>query len=457
MLFKTGIMSRSLQEIWQQFLLDVQDSCSPLEVRKWINPIKCQGESNDKKLVLHVPNVFVKEHLLSNYSQKLSLLFGTKKSQLPLTFCIDSTAPKKQVHYVKDNTNLAPLKQRTRPQNLNASYTFDSFVAGTSNQFIKSAAEGVATQPGHAGNVLFLHGSVGLGKTHLLHAMGNHIFEHHPNTQIACLTTEEFINHLVECLQNRSIQNMKKFYRNLDVLLVDDIQFLQNRKNFEDEFCNTFESLITHNKLIVITSDLPPKQLSLSSRIIDRMQKGLTIEVLPPDLETRVAILQDKASRRGVSLSTSLSLFIAERIFGNVRQLEGALNRLIALRDHGGISLKDISQEWIEQELGSLFTKTMQKVSVENILSHVSETFKVQISDLKGTSRAQHITFPRQVAMYLAKELLQDSLLKIASSFGGKTHSTLLHAWKKIKEKMSSDKEIQQKIESAKTYLKNPR
>jgi chromosomal replication initiator protein len=246
---------------------------------------------------------------------------------------------------------------------------------------------------------------------------------------------------------------MKRFYRNLDILLVDDIQFLQSRLNFEEEFCNTFETLINQNKQIVITSDKPPSQLKLSERLIARMEWGLVANIGIPDLETRVAILQYKAERKGLKIPTQVAFFIAEHIFNNVRQLEGAINRLSA---YCGLMQAEITQDIVEKTLAELFQYVPQKkITVENILSSVSSMFNVRVQDLRGSSRTKEIAFPRQVAMYLAKELINESLIKLASSFGGKTHSTLLHSWNKIKKEMEKDETLRRRIQMTKQNLEN--
>ncbi|MBM3192507.1 MAG: chromosomal replication initiator protein DnaA, partial [Chlamydiae bacterium] len=327
---------------------------------------------------------------------------------------------------------------------LNRLYTFQNFIEGPSNQFVKSAAQGVAMHPGKSYNPLFIHGGVGLGKTHLLHGIGHHILAHNKKLHIACITTEEFINNLVDHLRNKTLDKMKRFYRTLDVLLVDDIQFLQNRMNFEEEFCNTFESLIHQNKQIVITSDKPPSQLKLSERLIARMEWGLVANISTPDLETRVAILQHKAEQKGIKIPQRVAFFIAEHIYHNVRQLEGAINRLSA---YCRMMQQEITEDIAERTLGELFEEAPSSaVTIDGILNSVASMFNVKVSELRGTSREKKIAFPRQIAMYLAKEMMNDSLVKVASSFGGKTHSTVIHAWKKVAKQVESDETLRRQI-----------
>jgi chromosomal replication initiator protein len=309
---------------------------------------------------------------------------------------------------------------------------------------VKSAAIGVASRPGKSYNPLFIHGGVGLGKTHILHSIGHYCREHHKNLRVQCITTEAFINDLVDSLRNKSVDKMKRFYRSdVDVLLVDDIQFLENRLNFVEEFCNTFEALINQGKQIVITSDKPPAQLKLSERMVARMEWGLVAHIGVPELETRVAILKHKAQQKGLDLPNNIAFFIAEHIFNNVRQLEGAVNRLCA---HIRLLDLEITEELVEKTLREMLQQApRQKISVEQILKSVAAVFQVRVSDLKGTSRTKEIALPRQVAMYLACKLINESLQMLGASFG-KTHSTLLHACKNIEKKVATDEMLRRQI-----------
>ncbi len=435
------------QSAWSEFLLFIKKSSSRVEYANWIAPIVCLKET-DKGVSLQVPNVFVKEYLLDNYAKTLAnFIPSDAKGNLLISFEIKDISSK-----IKETPKVTlPPKKNNLEINLNDSYTFENFVEGPSNQFIKSAAMGVATRPGKSYNPLFIHGGVGLGKTHLLHAMGHYIKKNHKKLRIHSITTEGFINDLVSHLRNKSVDKMKRFYRNLDVLLVDDIQFLQNRLNFEEEFCNTFETLINSSKQIVITSDKPPGQLKLSERIIARMEWGLVANIAAPDLETRVAILQHKAEEKGVKLTSQIAFYIAEHIYHNVRQLEGALNRLGA---YCQLMHLNPSLDVVDNTLGEMFQMPVSaKISVDSILQTVASMYNVRESDIRGTARNKEIAFPRQIAMYLAKELLGDSLIKIASSFGGKTHSTLLHAWKKISKKLESDDMLRRQLQMARKNI----
>lgn len=440
------MLTKTPQDCWLLFLAFIEERCSATEFQNWIAPIKFIEHGHE--LVLEVPNIFVQEYFLQNYKKDLAAFVPLKANgELSLKFVIAEE---------KKRSPLPPsptLPDDTTDLKLNTSYTFENFIEGPSNQFVKSAAFGVATRPGRSYNPLFIHGGVGLGKTHLLHAIGHHIKLHHRKIKVQCITTEGFINDIIDHLKTKSMDKLKKHYRSLDVLLVDDIQFLQSRLNFEEEFCNTFETLINQNKQIVITSDKPPAQLKLSERMVARMEWGLVAQVTVPDLETRVAILQHKAEQKGIRIPHRVAFFIAEHIYNNVRQLEGALNRLSAFSRIIG---KEVTEEIAENTLGELLQNAPQKrISVENILTSVATIFGVRISDLRGTSRVKEVAFPRQVAMYLAKELINDSLMKLASAFGGKTHSTLLHAWKKISEQADKDEHLRRQIQMARRNLQD--
>ncbi|MDP1608415.1 MAG: chromosomal replication initiator protein DnaA [Chlamydiales bacterium] len=429
---------------WTQFLEFVQTRCSSAEFENWLAPISVVQSTPDET-VLEVPNIFVQEYLIDNFKDVLCEFLPVRRLGDPaITFVIG--ASKKEETTILPFVEIEQLEPTNHTVKLNPLYTFDNFIEGPSNQFVKSAAIGVASRPGKTYNPLFIHGGVGLGKTHLLHSIGHYLNGQSKKANIHAITTEAFINEIVDNLRNKSIDKMKRFYRSLDLLLIDDIQFLQNRINFEEEFCNTFETLIHQNKQIVITSDKPPSQLKLSERMIARMEWGLVAHMGIPDLETRVAIIKDKSERRGLAIPSQIAFFIAEHIYNNVRQIEGAINRLCA---HSRMLAAELNQDIVERILGEMFQSSAptSKVSVETILKSVATVFEVRVSEIKGDSRLKEIALPRQVAMYLAKELIDDSLSKIAASFGGKAHSTLLHAWKKISDQIPINETLQRQIQ----------
>lgn len=433
------------RDAWTLFLQFVKTRCSLTAFGNWFSPIRVL-ESTPENIKLEVPNIFVQEYLLANYKKDLCAFLPVDVLGEPAIQFIIAPAVK------KTNTQLVPstsveMTQETpsHPEvKLNHHYRFESFIEGPANQFVKSAAMGVALRPGQSYNPLFIHGGVGLGKTHILHSIGHYIRQNHKKLRVQCITTEAFINDLVDSLRNKSVDRMKRFYRSeIDVLLVDDIQFLQNRLNFEEELSYTFEALKNKGAQIVITSDKPPSLLKLSERTIGKMEGGLVAHMDVPELETRVAILQHKAEQKGLHIPHKVAFFIAEHIHHNVRQLEGAINRLSA---HCRLMDLNITEELVTKTLREMLQHApREKISVEQILKCVASVFRVRVSDLRGTTRTKDIALPRQVAMYLAKEMINESLIMLGASFG-KTHSTILHACKCIDKKVALDKNLREQI-----------
>lgn len=443
---------------WDQFVEFVQARCSLSAFQNWFSPIEFVDGSNES-ITLKVPNVFVKEYLLTNFKKDLISFVPVSHTGEPqIVFVIEKQERKPKAPSIIQQVKLqeeAPASDEPESTSfeyqLNENYRFGNFIEGPANQFVKSAAVGVANRPGQSYNPLFIHGGVGLGKTHLLHSIGHHVKEHHKKLKVQCITTEAFINQIVDALRTKSIDKLKRYYRsNIDVLLVDDIQFLQNRTNFEEEFCNTFETLINQKKQIVITSDKPPTQLKLSERIVARMEWGLVAHVGLPDIETRVAILLYKAEQKGLQLSHPVAFHIAEHIHHNIRQLEGALNRISA---YSRLMNTPITEDLVERTLRDMFHLVpKEKITVETILKSVAAVFQVRVNDLKRDSRTKDIALPRQVAMFLAKEMIHESLVMIGASFG-KTHSTILHAYKTVQEKASNDAALRQQIDLVRKNL----
>lgn len=444
------LTAESQTENWVQFLNLVKKTTSKTAFENWIAPISVK-EDESEVLTLIVPNIFVKAYLLDNYKKDLLAFFRPDAEGNPLI--------QFEIHEPEEKESDRKPAQVALPQTpdepkyqlkLNQFYHFENFIEGPSNQFVKSAAYGIANRPGQSYNPLIIHGGVGLGKTHLLHAIGHYVKAHHKRLKVQCITTESFINDLVDCLRTKKVDEMKRFYRSLDLLLVDDIQFLQNRLNFQEEFCNTFESLINQSKQIVVTSDKPPGQLKLSERIVARMEWGLVAHVGVPDLETRVAILQHKAAQRGIQIPAQVAFYIAENIYGNVRQLEGAINRLTA---HCRLLNQEVTEDLAEETLAELFQLAPKgRISVESIRENVCRVFQVKPKALKGTSRTKDVALARQVAMYLAKELMNEPLVVIAEAFG-KTHSTILHACKTIGNKMKQDETLRRQVQMCRRHI----
>ncbi len=325
---------------------------------------------------------------------------------------------------------------------LNRSFTFDSFVEGKSNQLARAAAWQVADNPKHGYNPLFLYGGVGLGKTHLMHAVGNHLLQKNPNAKVIYLHSERFVADMVRALQNNAINEFKNYYRSVDALLIDDIQFFAKKERSQEEFFHTFNALLEGNQQVILTSDRYPKEIDgLEERLKSRFGWGLTVAVQPPELETRVAILMKKAEQSRVQLSHDCAFFIAQRIRSNVRELEGALKRVIA---HSHFTNEPITVELIRESLKDLLALQDKLVSIDNIQRTVAEYYKIKISDILSKRRSRSVARPRQVAMALAKEITNHSLPEIGDAFGGRDHTTVLHACRKIAELSETDADIRE-------------
>jgi chromosomal replication initiator protein len=329
---------------------------------------------------------------------------------------------------------------------LNTSFTFANFVEGKSNQLGLAAATQVAENPGGSYNPLFIYGGVGLGKTHLMHAVGNALINRRPNAKVVYLHSERFVADMVKALQLNAINDFKRYYRSVDALLIDDIQFFAGKERSQEEFFHTFNALLEGGQQIILTCDRYPKEINgLEERLKSRFGWGLTVAIEPPELETRVAILMKKAQQAAMDLPNDAAFFIAQRIRSNVRELEGALKRVIANAHFTG---RPISIDLVREALKDLLALQDRLVSVDNIQRVVAEYYKIKVSDLHSKRRSRSVARPRQVAMYLAKELTNHSLPEIGDVFGGRDHTTVLHACRKIKELLDSDADIREDVKN---------
>jgi chromosomal replication initiator protein len=328
----------------------------------------------------------------------------------------------------------------THQHNLVNGYTFDNFVQGKSNQLAVAAAQQVAESPGDAYNPLFLYGGVGLGKTHLMHAVGNALRQRKPDAKIVYLHSERFVADMVKALQLNAINDFKRFYRSVDALLIDDIQFFANKDRSQEEFFHTFNALLEGGQQMILTSDRYPKEIDgVEERLKSRFGWGLTVAVEPPELETRVAILMKKAEQSGITMSHEAAFFIAQRIRSNVRELEGALKRVIASANFTG---RPFDIDLIKESLKDLLALQEKQVSLENIKRTVADYYKIKVADLLSKRRNRSVARPRQVAMALAKEVTNHSLPEIGDAFGGRDHTTVLHACRKIAELRETTSDI---------------
>lgn len=464
-------------ELWQQCVDLLRDELPAQQFNTWIRPL--QAEADGDELRVYAPNRFVLDWVNEKYLSRLlellseratglvpilSLLIGSKRTsasahpsaavaraQNPVPPAIPAeryppsaseSAPPVAAAPARTERNVQVEGGLKHTSYLNRTFTFENFVEGKSNQLARAAAWQVADNPKHGYNPLFLYGGVGLGKTHLMHAVGNHLLQKNPNAKVVYLHSERFVADMVKALQLNAINEFKRFYRSVDALLIDDIQFFAKKERSQEEFFHTFNALLEGGQQVILTSDRYPKEIDgLEERLKSRFGWGLTVGVEPPELETRVAILMKKADQAKVDLPHDAAFFIAQRIRSNVRELEGALKRVIA---HAHFMGREITIELIRESLKDLLALQDKLVSVDNIQRTVAEYYKIKISDLLSKRRSRSVARPRQVAMALSKELTNHSLPEIGDAFGGRDHTTVLHACRKIAELRELDADIRE-------------
>ncbi|MDF1645588.1 MAG: chromosomal replication initiator protein DnaA [Legionellaceae bacterium] len=432
-------------KVWEKCLGVLESEFTPQQFHTWLRPLQLSPEQENETLVLLAPNRFVVEWVKKNfYSRIQELVAQFSESNIKVVSIeIGSSAPKTQVtkdtttqtsaaHSSAKATSIKRAKEHFKNTYLNEKFVFSTFVEGNSNQLARAASLQVAERPGDAYNPLFIYGGVGLGKTHLMHAIGNDILMKNPDARVLYLHSERFVADMVKALQTNSINEFKRFYRSLNALLIDDIQFFAGKDRSQEEFFHTFNALLEGHQQIILTSDRYPKEIvGVEERLKSRFGWGLTVAVEPPELETRVAILMSKAESSNIELPYEVAFFIAKRIRSNVRELEGALRRVIANAHFTG---KPITIEFVNEALRDLLALQDKLVTLENITKTTAEYYKVKVADLLSKRRSRSIARPRQMAMTLAKELTNHSLPEIGDHFGGRDHTTVIHACRKIKE-----------------------
>ena len=418
------------QSVWKRCIDQLGNELSEQELNTWIRPL--QVIEDEGRLRLLAPNPIVMEWVKSRFFERIQKLTSESIHQVSLE--IGST-PTPEIELSGMPTSQATQitsTTRTPGSRLNPEFTFDSFVEGKSNQLAKAAAQQVGQNPGYVYNPLFIYGGVGLGKTHLMHSVGNEILRINPAARVAYVHSERFVADMVKSLQHNLIEEFKRVYRSLDALLIDDIQFFAHKKGSQEEFFHTFNALMEGKSQIILTCDRYPKEVDgLEERLKSRFGSGLTVAIEPPELETSVAILMKKAELEGVDLPHEVAFFIAQRIRSNVRELEGAMRRVIANSRFTG---RPITLEFTKDALRDLLALQERLITIENIQRVVAEYYKIRVGDLLSKRRSRSITRPRQIAMALAKELTNHSLPEIGDAFGGRDHTTVLHAVRKVKE-----------------------
>ncbi len=437
--------------LWQKCLNRLENELPEQQFNTWIRPLHAIEEEGALRLL--APNRFVldwvRDHYIDSISEtvtglvsvdspRVQLEIGTRRATSPALGLESASRSRSQRETLE-----APAEPPTQVNhNLNPAHTFSLFVEGKSNQLACAASRQVAENPGKAYNPLFIYGGVGLGKTHLMHAIGNLILEAKPAAKVVYLHSERFVADMVKALQHNAINEFKRYYRSVDALLIDDIQFFAGKERSQEEFFHTFNALLEGQQQVILTCDRYPKEVvGLEERLKSRFGWGLTVAIEPPELETRVAIILSKAEQAQVEIPHDVAFFIAKRIQSNIRELEGALRRVIASARFTG---RSITMDFAKEALRDLLALQDKLVSIENIQKTVAEYYKIRVADLLSARRTRSITRPRQLAMALAKELTSHSLPEIGDAFGGRDHTTVLHACRKIVELKESDARIQE-------------
>ncbi len=427
------------QSLWDQCLDRLESELSAQQFNTWIRPLHAVQSSDNFRLL--APNQFVLDWINENFFVRIQeLITQLNGLEIPVRLEVGSQTITQASESSKPQSSPATYAKKQRNSSLNPNYTFDTFVEGKSNQLGRAASFQVAENPGKGYNPLLIYGGVGLGKTHLMHAVGNMLLQHHPDANVIYLHSERFVAEMVKALQHNKMNEFKGYYRTVDALLIDDIQFFAGKERSQEEFFHTFNALLEGEQQVIMTCDRYPKEVDgLEERLKSRFGWGLPVAIEPPELETRVAILMKKAQLSGVDLPNEVAFFIAKRIRSNIRELEGALRRVIANAQFTG---RPITLDFAKEALRDLLAIQDKLVTIENIQKTVAEYYKIRVADIHSKRRNRSITRPRQLAMALCKELTNHSLPEIGDAFGGRDHTTVLHACRKIAELREGDQRM---------------
>lgn len=438
--------SENLNELWSKAKELLKDETTVITYQTWIQPLELKSVNNNV-IVLVASNPFQKDTIESRYLTLLTNTFNfitNKKCNVTIKLKDEEDELVNNITPVINNKSLIN-------SGLNPKYTFDTFVVGSNNKFAQAAAMGVADNPGSKYNPFFIYGGVGLGKTHLMHSIGNQILMNNPNVNILYVTSETFTNQLINALRDQATEKFREKYRNIDVLLIDDIQFIANKKSTQEEFFHTFNTLYESGKQIVLSSDKPPKDIELlEDRLKSRFDWGLIADISNPDFETRLAILRKKTQLDNIIIDDEILSAIATRVDTNIRELEGTLNKLIAKASLTGTP---ITMEMTERAINDIVAKQDKVISSEYIQDVVGKYFSISPADLRGAKRSNDVTFPRQIAMYLCRNVAQMSLPQIGIDFGKRDHTTVMHACNKIENEIKTNSNTRLIVESVKNIL----
>ncbi|MCP1187570.1 chromosomal replication initiator protein DnaA [Priestia flexa] len=444
----------NIHDLWNGALAEIERKLSKPSFETWLKSTKAHALQGDT-LIITAPNDFARDWLESRYSNLIAeTLYDLTGEELDVKFIIPLNQSEEEFDLTPPKKNVSKEDGHEFPQSmLNSKYTFDTFVIGSGNRFAHAASLAVAEAPAKAYNPLFIYGGVGLGKTHLMHAIGHYVLDHNPDAKVVYLSSEKFTNEFINSIRDNKAVEFRNKYRNVDVLLIDDIQFLAGKEQTQEEFFHTFNTLHEESKQIVISSDRPPKEIpTLEDRLRSRFEWGLITDITPPDLETRIAILRKKAKADGLVIPNEVMLYIANQIDSNIRELEGALIRVVA---YSSLINKDINADLAAEALKDIIPSSKPKIiTIQDIQQIVGQQFNVKLEDFKAKKRTKSVAFPRQIAMYLSRELTDFSLPKIGEEFGGRDHTTVIHAHEKISKLVQTDSQLQKHIKEISDSLK---
>ncbi|WP_322907164.1 chromosomal replication initiator protein DnaA [Paenibacillus campi] len=449
-------MDSHTSELWQQILSIIQTKLSKPSFDTWFKATKALTFT-EHSIVISAPTTFAVEWLESRYTKLVSsTVYEFLGRQVDVKFVIEEAMPEEAL--ILQHTPAQPAAVQTEEpvaNMLNPKYTFDTFVIGAGNRFAHAASLAVAEAPAKAYNPLFLYGGVGLGKTHLMHAIGHYILQHNPNSKVVYISSEKFTNEFINSIRDNRGESFRNKYRNIDILLIDDIQFLAGKESTQEEFFHTFNALHEESKQIIISSDRPPKEIpTLEERLRSRFEWGLITDIQPPDLETRIAILRKKAKAENLDIPNEAMMYIANQIDTNIRELEGALIRVVA---YSSLTNQDVTSHLAAEALKDIIPSSRPKmITIQDIQQRVGEYYNLKLEDFKARKRTKAVAFPRQIAMYLSRELTDYSLPKIGEAFGGRDHTTVIHAHEKISQSLKSDQDLFKVVNSLMDKIKNP-
>jgi chromosomal replication initiator protein len=451
------------QSLWQSCVDQLAQELPEQQFNTWIKPLTAQVAEDLSTVTIFVGNRFKLDWIRAQYSGRIATMLEKMYGQpvavelaitLKESVARPSFAPR-ALDVVPSEDSISanePISSGLPKNRLNSMLTFETLVEGTANRMARAAAMHVATIPGHMYNPLFIYGGVGLGKTHLMHAVGNRLLSDKPGAKVLYIHAEQFVSDVVKAYQRKTFDEFKEHYHSLDLLLIDDVQFFANKDRTQEEFFNAFEALLARKSHIVMTSDTYPKGLAdIHERLVSRFDSGLTVAIEPPELEMRVAILINKARAEGSEMPEEVAFFVAKNVRSNVRELEGALRKILA---YSRFNQKEISIQLAREALRDLLSIQNRQISVENIQKTVADYYKIKIADMYSKKRPASIARPRQIAMYLAKELTQKSLPEIGELFGGRDHTTVLHAVRKIGGERQQLAELNQQLHVLEQTLK---